>query len=347
MILRVGMIAPISHPYPPGGYGPWEQVTHDLTERLVADGHDVTLFAPRGSVTGARLVETVPAALDTAQGGDPRLEEQTHIAIAMEAAAAGQFDVVHSHLHVHALVFSRLIGAPLLTTLHGAAWNKEHHPLLRRYADMPFVSISDRERAFLPELNYVATIPHGITLDQIPTGSGGGGYLVFLGRLAPEKAPDLAMEVSARSGIPLLMAGPVDEAHRDFFDWLMERRPPSVDYLGPLERSDVWPLLGEATAMLMPLRWEEPFGLVVVEALATGTPVVAWNMGSMPEIVADGSTGFVVDDVETAVAKLGGIGDIRREDCRRLVEDSFSDVRMAESYATVYLRLAGRTPTDH
>jgi len=339
MNLRVGMIAPISHPYPPGGYGPWERVTHDLTERLVVDGHDVTLFAPRGSVTSARLVETVPAALETAQGGDPRLEEQTHLAIAMEAAAEGQFDVVHSHLHVHALVFGRLIGAPLLTTLHGAAWNKEHHPLLRRYADMPFVSISNKERAFLPELNYVATIPHGIAVGQIPTGTGGGDYLVFLGRLAPEKAPDLAMEVAARSGMPLLMAGPVDEAHRDFFEWLMGRRPRNVDYLGPVERSDVWELLGEAKALLMPLRWDEPFGLVVVEALATGTPVVAWNMGSMPEIVADGSTGFIVDDVDMAVAKLGRIGDIRREDCRRSAETSFSDVRMADSYASVYRRL--------
>ncbi|MBW3667185.1 MAG: glycosyltransferase family 4 protein [Actinobacteria bacterium] len=339
MTARVGMIAPISHPYPPAGYGPWERVTHDLTERLVADGHDVTLFAPRGSITNARLVETVPAALETAQGGDPRLEEQTHLAIAMEAAAQGQFDLVHSHLHVHALPFSRLIEVPLLSTLHGAAWDKAHHPLLRRYADNPFVSISDRERAFLPELNYVATIPHGLAIDEIEVGAGDGGYLVFLGRLAPEKAPDLAMEVAERSGLPLLMAGPIDEAHRDYFDWLMGRRHRGVDYLGPLERSDVWGLLGEATALLMPLRWDEPFGLVVVEALAVGTPVVAWSMGAMPEIVEDGSTGFVVEDVDGAVAALENIGDIERANCRRSAETSFSDARMAADYSSVYERL--------
>lgn len=345
MTMRVGMIAPISHPYPPGGYGPWERVTHDLTERLVANGLDVTLFAPHGSVSSARLVETVPAALETAEGGDPRLEEETHLAIAMEMAASGEFDVVHSNLHVHALVFSRLIGIPVLTTLHGVAWNKAHHPLLRRYADSPFVSISDRERAFLPELNYVATIPHGLAVDEVPLGDGGGGYLAFLGRLAPEKAPDLAMEVAERSGMPLLMAGPIDEAHRDYFDWLMGRRPPGVDYLGPMERTDVWDLLGGATALLMPLRWDEPFGLVVAESLAVGTPVVAWNMGAMPEIVEDGSTGFVVGDVDAAVAAVGKLDQIERAACRRSAEKAFSVARMAADYADVYERLAAGSPS--
>lgn len=345
MTIRVGMIAPISHPYPPGGYGPWERVTHDLTERLVADGHDVTLFAPQGSITNARLVETVPAALETAEGGDPRLGEETHLAVAMEAAASGEFDLVHSNLHVHALVFSRLIGVPLLTTLHGVAWNKEHHPLLRRYADLPFVSVSDRERAFLPELNYVATIPHGLAVDEIPVGEGGDGYLVFLGRLAPEKAPDLAIEVAERSGMPLLMAGPIDEAHADYFDWLMERRHTGVDYLGPLERADVWDLLGGAAALLMPLRWDEPFGLVVIESLAVGTPVVAWGMGAMPEIVDDGSTGFLVSDVDGALAALERIDTIERAACRRSAEKSFSDIRMAADYADVYGRLVSGPST--
>lgn len=330
------MIAPISHPYPPAGYGPWERVTHDLTERLVANGHEVTLFAPLGSTTSARLVETVPAALETAQGGDPRLEEETHLAVAMEAAADGSFDLIHSHLHVHALVFSRLIRVPMLTTLHGAAWNKAHHPLLLRYADRPFVSISERERDFLPELNYVATIPHGLAIDGIPAGRGDGGYLVFLGRLAPEKAPDLAIETADKAGMPLIMAGPVDEAHRDYFEWLMGRRHRGVDYLGPLERADVWELLGGASALLMPLRWDEPFGLVVIESLAVGTPVVAWSMGAMSEIVDEGVTGFVVENVDGAVSALRKVGQIDRESCRASAEERFSDVRMTESYAGVY-----------
>ncbi len=339
--MRIGMLAPISHAYPPQGYGPWERVAHDLTEELAAIGHDVSLFAAHGSQTRARLVPTVGQPLDSPGAGDPRLEEEAHIAIAMEAAADGRFDVLHSHLHVHALVFSRLVAVPILTTLHGAAWNREHHPLLRRYADRPFVSLSDRERSYLPELNYVATIPNGVRTSEFAVGDGLGGYLAFAGRMAPEKAPDLAVETALAAGIPLRMAGMVEDRHREFFDRLMAEVPRDrVEYVGELGRMELSELLGGAMATLMPLRWHEPFGLVVVESLATGTPVVAWRMGAMPEIIEEGKTGFLVDDVAGAVEALSHLGGLAREDCRRAAETEFGVERMARSYSDVYELLA-------
>jgi len=341
--MRIGMVAPISHQYPPPGYGPWERVTHDLTERLVEIGHDVTLFAPEGSVTRARLVATVTEPLDTSER-DARLEEEAHLATAMEAAAAGPFDVVHSHLHVHALVFSRLLPIPLVTTLHGAAWNSANHELLIRYADMPFVSLSHQERSYLPQLNYVATIPNGIRTVDFPLGSGAGGYLVFAGRMAPEKGPDLAIEIALRSGIPLRMAGMVEPRHREYFEHTMRDVPESqVEYLGDLARPELAELLAGARATLMPLRWHEPFGLVVVESLAVGTPVVAWRMGAMPEIIDDGETGYLVEDVGSAVEAVAKVGSLSREACRSVAERRFSHKKMADSYSRVYSNLIAMT----
>lgn len=339
---HVAMLAPISHPYPPTSYGPWERVTHDLTEQLVALGHQVTLFAPRGSVTSASLVETVDDPLDRSHR-HPRLEEEKHLATAMEAVSRGGIDVVHSHLHVHALVFSRLLSAPMLTTLHGSAWDPAHHDLLRRYADMPYVSISHVERSLLPELNYVATISNGVRVDEIPLGGGEGGYLAFVGRLAPEKGPDLAVEVARATGRTLRIAGPVEDRHRDFFAEIIKRAPSQVEYLGELERAELWVLLGGASALLMPLRWPEPFGLVVAESFAAGTPVIAWRMGAMPELIEDGVTGFLVDDGSQAVRAVGQLDVLSRHACRRVAENRFSDRVMAGSYSAVYSGLASQT----
>lgn len=342
-MIRIGMVAPISHSYPPSGYGPWERVAHDLTEQLVAMGHDVTLFAAAGSATSARLVETIIAPLDSGSA-DPRLEEERHLSIAMEAARSGAFDVVHSHLHVHGLIFSRLISTPILTTLHGVAWDPATHPLLLQYAEMPFVSLSNSERGFLPELNYVATIPNGVRTQEIPVGGGGGGYLVFVGRMAPEKAPDLAIATARAAGLPLRLAGVVEDRHRDFFEAkVIAACSSDVEYLGPLSRNDLWRLLGDAHALVMPLRWNEPFGLVAVESLATGTPVVAWRMGALPEIIDDGVSGFLVGDVAEAVGSVELVGDLDRATCRTVAETRFSDSVMAYGYAEVYQRLSVTT----
>lgn len=339
---RVAMLAPITHPYPPPSYGPWERVTHDLTEQLVEQGHEVTLFAPRGSTTSATLVETVDRPL-TESDGHPRLEEEKHLAIAMEAVSQGGFDLIHSHLHVHALIFSALVPAPILTTLHGSAWDRAHHDLLLRYAEMPYVSISYVERSLLPELNYVATIANGIRVDEIPMGDGQGGYLVFAGRFAPEKGPDLAIEVGRATGLPLRIAGPVEDRHREFFTETMGKAPTGVEYLGELDRRELWDLLGGAIALIMPLRWPEPFGLVVVESLAAGTPVIAWRLGAMPEIIQHGVTGYLVDEAQEAVQAVDRVGRISREMCRQIAESRFSDRVMARLYSAVYSGLVSQT----
>ncbi len=341
MALRIGMVAPISHSFPPAGYGPWERVAFDLTEALVAAGHDVTVFAPEGSQTSARLEATVPAPLSDSEL-DPRLAEEEHLAAAMEAAAAGQFDVVHSHLHVHALVYSALIGCPLVTTLHGVAWNQAHHRLLRRYADRPFVSISHAERAFLPELRYVATVSNGIRVSEFPAGSGNEGHLAFVGRLAPEKAVEWAVETAKRADLPLRIAGPIDQAHSTYYEDVI--RPlinhPWVEYVGALTRSEVAALVGGAHGLLMPLRWDEPFGLVVVESLAVGTPVVAWRRGAMPELIDEGHTGFLVDSVEGAVRATKTLDTISRDACRATAQARYSADAMAAGYAAVYEALS-------
>jgi glycosyltransferase involved in cell wall biosynthesis len=293
-------------------------------------------------VTTANLVETVDTPLAGGHG-KPRLEEEKHLAIAMEAVGQGGYDVVHSHLHVHALVFSRLVNAPMLTTLHGAAWDRAHHDLLRRYAEMPFVSISHVERSLLPELNYVATIPNGIRVDEIPMGEGRGGYLAFVGRIAPEKGPDLAIEVALAAGLPLRIAGPIEDRHREFFDRTVGSAPAGIDYLGELDREQLWTMLGGAVALLMPLRWPEPFGLVVAESLAAGTPVIAWKMGAMSEIIDDPATGRLVRDVTGAKRAVDSVDEISRQACRRAAETRFSDKVMARLYSAVYSGLLSQT----
>lgn len=336
----VAMIAPITHAYPPSGYGPWERVTHDLTERLVVDGHEVTLFAAADSETSARLVPTAHRPLSQVAPEHRRGAEDRHIERAIQISDAESFDVVHSHLHVHVLRHVDRLSRPLLTTLHGAAWDRAHHQTLNRHAHRPYVSLSDRERLFLPDLNYVATIPNGIRLEDFPEGAGGGGYLVFVGRLAPEKAPYLAVECARRSGLALKIAGVIEDAHRGFAETFISETGGGVEYVGALDRPELSWLMREAEGLLMPLTWDEPFGLVVIESLASGTPVIAWRRGAMPEIIDDGVTGFLVDDTDDAVGAVQRLDDISRRSCRLAAETRFSDAVMAERYAALYKELA-------
>jgi glycosyltransferase involved in cell wall biosynthesis len=231
----------------------------------------------------------------------------------------------------------------MLTTLHGAAWDQAHHDLLHRYSEMPYVSLSHVERSLLPELNYVATIANGIRVEDIPMGDGRGGYLAFVGRIAPEKGPDLAIEVALAAGLPLRIAGPIEDRHREFFDRTIGGAPAGVDYLGELDREQLWTMLGGAAALLMPLRWPEPFGLVAAESLAAGTPVIAWRMGALPEIIEDGVTGRLVRDVSAAKHAVDHVDEISRDVCRRAAETRFSDRVMARHYSAVYSGLLSQT----
>lgn len=355
--MRIAMLAPISWPLPPSGYGPWELVASNLTEELVRLGHDVTVFAAGGSRSNAKVVNTIPHGLCTwpeaqrkrarvmdPQTGllegppDARVLEELHIATCMEAAATGAFDIVHSHLHVHALVFSRLIPCPLLTTLHGSAWVRATHPILLAYRQMPFVSLSDAERQLLPELNYVATVKNGIRLEDFPFEPEKEDYLLYAGRLSPEKGPDKAIQVAQRAKRRLLLAGMIEPQYQDFFDAHVK---PHVDgkqiqYLGLLSQRQLAPVYRKAAAVLFLINWCEPFGLVAAEAQASGTPVIATHFGALPEIIVDRQTGFLVDSIDEAVEAVGRVDTLSPQACRANAQSRFSTTVMARCYEAAY-----------
>ncbi len=358
--MRIAMLAPISWPLPPKGYGPWELVAYNLTEALVKLGHDVTVFAAGGSQTSAKLVATVPHALETwpeNERNQPRRYDQStgllegppegsaleklHIATCMERAADGEFDVVHSHLHLHALVFGRLIKCPLVSTLHGSAWVRAHHVVFDKYRDLPFVSISNAERTLMPELNYVATVYNGIRLDGFPFEAEKDDYLLFAGRLSPEKGPDVSIEVAKRTGRRLVMAGMIEPQYKDFFNAKIKPHidGKNVEYLGLLSQKELAPIYRKAAGVLFTINWCEPFGLVAVEAQASGTPIIATRFGALPEIIVEGETGFVVDSVDQAVAAVAKLDTIEPQACRQNVERRFTDESMARGYARVYADL--------
>ena len=359
--LRIGMLAPVSWPVPPAGYGPWEMVAHNLTQELVRRGHEVTLFAAAGSQTSARLVETVPHALSlwpeserdrprrfsSDSGlleGPPDLQaaERLHIATCMEAAARGEFDVVHSHLHIHALLYSRLIPCPLVSSLHGAAWVEAAHPTFRHYRDQPYVSLSDAERTLMPELNYVATVYNGVDLSMFQLQESKGEYLLFAGRLSPEKGPAEAVRIAKAAGRPLRLAGMIEGQHQAYFD--AEVKPHlggDIEYLGLLSQEELASQYRHAAAVLFPISWCEPCSMVGIEAQACGTPIIGTRFGYLPELIREGETGFLVDTVEEAAARVERLGEIEPAACRRNVEQRFSPQSMAAGYEAVYRKVAG------
>ncbi len=355
--LRVAMLAPISWRVPPVSYGPWEQVVYNLTQELVALGHHVTLFSACGAQTDAEQVETVPYPLgdwpqaersrprryDPATGylegpPDTRVWEQKHIAACMEAAAAGRFDLVHSHLHVHALAFSRLIGCSLVSSLHGSAWARWHHPLFLEYRDCPFVSLSEAERQLCPELNYVATVYNGIRLNDFPFEPDKDDYLLFAGRLSPEKGPAEAIEVAKRTGRRLILAGMIEPQYQAHFDAKVKPHidGKQIEYAGLLTQRELAPIYRKAAAVLFLINWCEPCSMVGIEAQASGTPLIGTRYGYLPEIIRDGQTGILVDDLDGACRAVDRLSELRPEDSRRNCEERFSAPVMAKGYEAVY-----------
>lgn len=339
--MRIAQVAPLAEAVPPKLYGGTERVVHYLTEDLVAMGHDVTLFASGDSTTSARLVPCWPTALRLAP--DCRDRVLPHI-LQEEAlyAEAHLFDVIHLHTDYLHFPFARRCAVPVLTTMHGRQDIPDLVPLYREYDDLPLISISEHQRRPVPWANWAATIHHGLPLDLLKPSPGPGSYLAFLGRFSPEKRFDRAVEIARRTGIPLKAAAKADVADEIYFDEVV--RPlladPLVEWVGEIGEDDKAEFLGGALAHLFPVDWPEPFGLVMIEAMACGTPTIAWPCGSVPEVIDNGITGFVVNSIDEAVAAVIACADLDRIACRRTFEHRFSARRMASDYLSLYRSLA-------
>lgn len=331
--MKIALLGPIAWRTPPLHYGPWELITSLLAEGLAARGVDVTLFATLDSHTKATLDGVCPSGYEESPAIDGRVWEAIHVAHALRRS--GEFDLVHNHLDWLPLAFSQHCAAPMVTTIHGFS-GSNILPAYRK-ADSSYVSISDSDRS--PDLDYVATIYHGIDLEALPYDPDGGDDLVAFGRIHPDKGTHTAIEIARRSGRRLTICGIVQDER--YFE---EKVAPHVDgdrvtYLGSVGPADRGRILGRSAALLHPIEFAEPFGLSVVESMACGTPVVAYRKGSMPEVVDEGVTGRLVDDVEGATAAVAGIGDIDRGNCRVRARERFGADRMVDEYLRVYRKV--------
>lgn len=339
--LKVAVLSPVAWRTPPRHYGPWEQIASALAEGLVDRGLDVTLFATADSHTRGRLSAVVPRGYEEDPGTDAKVAECLHIAALMERAA--EFDLIHNHFDFLPLTYSRLVPTPMVTTIHGFS-SPKIIPVYQRYNDRGhYVSISHADRS--PLLRYTATVYHGLDPGDFPYDASGGDYLLYFGRIHPDKGTWEAVRIALAAGRPLLLAGIIQD--RAYFE---EKIRPLVDgeqvrYLGAVGPQDRPALLGGAHCLLHPIHFEEPFGLSVAEAMMCGTPVMAFCRGAMPELIRDGETGFLVNSVEEALEKLPLVEKLDRAACRRWAEERFSRDRMITDYLEVYQAvLAGHAP---
>lgn len=349
--MRIAQVAPLYERVPPRYYGGTERVVSYLTEALVEAGHQVTLFASGDSLTRAKLIS--PCAQSLRLNPD-RMDDLAYNLLQLEHVfqRAHLFDIIHFHIDYFHYPFSRRQKVPHLTTLHGRLDMADLVPLYREFDDMPVVSISNSQRAPLPWIRWCGTVYHGLPLDLYKPQKEPGQYLLFLGRISPEKRPDRAIEIAKRAGIPLKIAAKVDEKDRRYMK--NEIRPlldhPLVEFVGEVDDSGKAELLRNAYALLFPIDWAEPFGLVMIEAMACGTPTVAFRGGSVREIIENGVTGYVVDSIEDSVRALKDLESFDRLGCRRAFEERFSARRMAHDYVETYrriIKLNARVPTTH
>jgi glycosyltransferase involved in cell wall biosynthesis len=341
--MRIAQVAPLHESVPPRYYGGTERVVSWLTEKLVALGHEVTLFASGDSVTNAHLVKSCKKALRL----DPEcIDPLAHHVLMIEEvfSRAEDFDIVHFHTDYLHFPYSRREKIPHVTTLHGRLDIPDLVPLYKEFREAPLVSISDAQRKPLSWVNWIATVHHGMSPDELPFHEKAGEYLAFLGRVSPEKGLDHAIEIAMRCGTKLRIAAKVDRADRDYFEDIIkpQLKHPLIDFIGEIGICEKADFLGNAVALLFPIEWPEPFGLVMIEAIACGTPVIAYPSGSVPEIILNGVTGFIVRDVDAAVAAVSKIGKIDRRACREHFELNFSDERMAKDYLNIYQKLVHR-----
>jgi len=341
--VRIAQVSPLFESVPPRLYGGTERVVAFLTDELVRLGHDVTLFASGDSDTLARLIPVWPNALRL--DGTCLDSLAPHVLMLEEVAQrAHEFDVIHFHISQFHLPVVRRLPVAHVTTMHGRLDMPELAPLFAEFQDVPLVSISDAQREPLPEAGWISTIHHGLPVHLLPFAPGPGKYLAFLGRIAREKRVDRAIAIATACGQPLRIAAKVDPADRDYFEH--EIRPlldnPLVQFIGEINEQEKAAFLADATALLFPIDWPEPFGLVMIEALACGVPVVAFRRGSVPEVIDDGVTGFVVDSVEDAIAATRKVDELDRRTCREMFEQRFNATRMARDHVTLYEELVER-----
>ncbi|MBI2898444.1 MAG: glycosyltransferase family 4 protein [Deltaproteobacteria bacterium] len=335
--MRIAQVAPLFESVPPTRYGGTERVVSYLTEELANRGHDVTLFASGDSITKARLVAGCPMALR--QAGKTRDSTSLHLVMLEQVyRQAAAFDVMHFHVDYIHFPVSRRLERAHVTTLHGRLDLPELVGVYREFREMPLVSISDDQRRPLPAQDWRATVHHGLPDGLLRFQPQAGSYLAFLGRISPEKRVDRAIEIARRVGMPLEIGAKIDAADRDYFDARIAHllRAPGVDFLGEISDREKEELLGGAAVLLFPIDWPEPFGLVMIEAMACGTPIVAWRRGSVPEVIDEGVTGFTVESVDEAVRATREALTLDRRRVREAFERRFSVQRMAEQYLDVY-----------
>jgi glycosyltransferase involved in cell wall biosynthesis len=340
--VRIAEVAPLYESVPPKLYGGTERVVSYLTEELVRQGHEVTLFASGDSVTSAQLI----APCHTALRLDPAAPDPTATHILMLEQVfrrASSFDIIHFHIDTLHFPLARRHDIPSLTTLHGRLDLPGLSALYREYDDIALISISDSQRTPMAWASWLATVHHGLPVDLHSWEEKPGRYLAFLGRISPEKRVDRAIEIARRVGIPLRIAAKVDRADREYHETVIKPLldDPLVEFIGEVGEMDKCALLSDAIAMLFPIDWPEPFGLAMIEALACGTPVIAWNCGSVPEVIDEGVTGYIVDDIDEAVRCVELARSLSRRRCRQVFEQRFSAERMARDYLKAYAVLCG------
>lgn len=342
--MKIAQVSPLFESVPPKAYGGTERVISYLTEELVRQGHEVTLFATGDSVTRARLVPAVSESIRQ------HMMQQTGIAyhtIQMDLVRelAHTFDIIHFHTDFLHFPLAKALRTPHITTLHGRLDMQALAPLYKHFDRVPLVSVSNHQRTPLPWVNWCDTVYHGLPSDLYSFHASAGGYFAFIGRMSQEKRVDRAIDIAKQCGIPLYIGAKIDEADQAYFNEYVKPllRHPLVKYLGEVSEREKRELLEHASALLFPIDWPEPFGLVMIEALSCGTPVIAYRHGSVPEIMDDGVTGFVVTSQEDAVRAARNISAIDRRSCRTAFERRFTVAHMAENYLRVYQRvLSGR-----
>lgn len=338
--MKIAQVAPLYESVPPKLYGGTERVVSWITEELVKEGHEVTLYASRDSKTSARLRSVCERSLRL-EGGKLLSPLAHHLnLIETVAQEADEFDVVHFHLDYLPFSQIRRLEIPAVTTLHGRLDIPDLYPLFREFDDMRLISISDAQRAPMPWASWLTTVHHGLPEDLHQPNYQGGDYLAFLGRISPEKRVDRAIEIAKQADMPLRIAAKIDEADRSYFESEISDllANSDVEFVGEIGEKDKTEFLGNAKALLFPIDWPEPFGLVMIEAMSCGTPVIAFRGGSVAEIIDDGVTGFVVESVEQAVEAVKRIDSIDRKACHQRFLERFTSRRMCEQYLAAYER---------